>query len=58
MKKILILIELSLKGVVRPPPHPLRFRRQVPLIRIVRADQSCFDPGFPAMRSINGRIEL
>ena len=51
MKKILIRIELSLKGVVRSPPHPFRFRRQIPLIRIVRADQSSFDPGFPAMRS-------
>jgi hypothetical protein len=32
MKKILILIELSLKGVVGPPAHPLRFRRQIPFI--------------------------
>ena len=50
----LIAVEFLDGAIVRPPPHPFRFRRKIPVIRIEVANrtQAGFDFCLPLMRPV------
>src|SRR5262249_10839243 len=45
-------------AIVRCPTHPFRLRRQIPLLRIIIAQQETFDLDLTPMRAVVGIQEL
>jgi hypothetical protein len=52
MEDVLVPIVALDIAIVRAPPHPFRFRRQVPFARVAVGDQPRLDLGLTVVRAI------
>ena len=58
VRHVLISIKALRQSIVSPPPHPFRFRRQLPVVGIEVANQPCLDLCISGVPTVIDRQKL